>query len=149
MAGVVFELDTASAVSGLRHLSAWDIDRLAYNAGALLESSVKRRIDEEKAAPDGGAWAEWSEAYAATRSGRHSLLVADNNLLGSVQNYSRGPEARVGSNLVYAAIHQFGGEAGRKSARVTIPARPYLGISDRDRRDIAELVEGDLREVLQ
>ncbi|MFZ5537436.1 MAG: phage virion morphogenesis protein [Pseudomonadota bacterium] len=32
----------------------------------------------------------------------------------------------VGSNKRYAAIHQFGGQAGRKR-RATLPARPYLG----------------------
>ncbi|OPE24472.1 phage morphogenesis protein, partial [Pseudomonas aeruginosa] len=34
-------------------------------------------------------------------------------------------EAGIGSNLVYAAIHQFGGDAGR-GHQVEIPARRYL-----------------------
>ena len=35
-------------------------------------------------------------------------------------------EGRVGSNVEYAAIHEYGGEAGPVSRRVHIPARPYL-----------------------
>ena len=34
----------------------------------------------------------------------------------------------------YAAIHQFGGKAGR-GRKVTIPARPYLGINAEDREE--------------
>ena len=37
--------------------------------------------------------------------------------------------AIVGSNKVYAAIHQFGGNAGRDK-KVQIPARPYLGLTN-------------------
>lgn len=37
--------------------------------------------------------------------------------------------AIVGTNKVYAAIHQFGGNAGRKK-KVKIPARPYLNLGD-------------------
>lgn len=147
MTGITYELDTAEAIAGLRHLSAFDIADLAYNVGALLESSTRRRIDEEKTAPDGAAWAPWSPGYAATRSGRHSLLVGDNSLAGSIQNLSDDQAAIVGTNMVYGAIHQFGGEAGRNHA-AEIPARPYLGISERDRRDIERLVEGELKELL-
>ena len=37
--------------------------------------------------------------------------------------------AIIGSNKVYAAIHQLGGQAG-KNKKVTIPARPYLKIEE-------------------
>ena len=37
--------------------------------------------------------------------------------------------AIIGSNKVYAAIHQLGGQAG-KNKKVTIPARPYLQLSN-------------------
>ena len=35
---------------------------------------------------------------------------------------------KIGSDLVYAAIHHFGGETGRRGHRFTLPARPVLGI---------------------
>ena len=37
----------------------------------------------------------------------------------------------VGSNVRYARIHQFGGKAGC-GHKVTIPARPFLPINERD-----------------
>ncbi len=36
----------------------------------------------------------------------------------------------VGNSMIYAAIHQFGGQAG-KGKKVTIPARPFLPITQR------------------
>jgi len=158
MAGVAhrFELDTARAEIGLRALSGWQIEDLAYNIGALLESATKERIATEKAGPDGAPWAPWSDGYAGTRHGGQSLLVGAGHLLGSIANVSRGSEAIVGSNLVYAATHQFGASRGAFGTAARggpipwgdIPARPYLGISDEDRSDIMELIEGDLRELM-
>ena len=53
----------------------------------------------------------------------------------------------IGSNLPYAAVHQFGATIKPRAAKVlmfrghvaksvTIPARPYLGLSDEDRSEI-------------
>ena len=78
-------------------------------------------------------------------------------LLDSIANVSRGSDAIVGYNLIYATTHQFGAEKGAFGTTSRggpipwgdIPARPFLGISDDDRRDIEKLVEGDLREMTQ
>ncbi len=129
-------------LSGLTDLERSD---LAFNIGALLESSTKRRIADEKSAPDGTPWVPWSEAYDDTREEHHSLLVGEGNLLDSVQNYSAGAEARVGTNLVYGAIHHFGGE----EVGSNIPARPYLGLSANDRAEIMALVTGEIEERVQ
>jgi phage virion morphogenesis protein len=45
--------------------------------------------------------------------------------------------AEIGTNVVYAAIHQFGGMAGR-GRKVAIPARPFLMIQDEDWKMIRE-----------
>lgn len=53
-----------------------------------------------------------------------------------------GPgRVEVGSALVYAATHQFG--------RGGIPARPFLGISRRDERQIGEIVRDWMAELGQ
>jgi phage virion morphogenesis protein len=44
----------------------------------------------------------------------------------------------VGTNVVYAAIHHFGGQAGR-GRKVTIPARPFMMIQDEDWKEINEV----------
>lgn len=45
--------------------------------------------------------------------------------------------AIIGSNKVYAAIHQLGGQAG-KNKKTTIPTRPYLKLTDDNLEEILE-----------
>jgi len=156
MAGVQLEMTLQGiegAAAALGRLAATDLDDLAYNAGALLESSTQERIATEKAAPDGTPWAPWTERYDETRNhDKHSLLVQDNHLLTANQNYTTGSTVRVGNNLIYGAIHQMGGEIANgwgRGIRITMPARPYLGISEYDRRAITELAHETIREALQ
>ncbi len=47
----------------------------------------------------------------------------------------------VGSRIKYAAIHQFGGQAGR-GKKVTIPARPFIGMSRTAERSIIDTING-------
>ncbi len=119
------------------------LEGLVFAIGELMVTQTKTRIEDEKRGPDGEAWAPWSRAYAATRSGRHSLLVGEGNLRDSISNHSAGLEAIVGTNLVYGAIQQFGGEDGG------VPARPYLGLSGENRREIVELTATALEEMIQ
>jgi len=145
MTGVVFQLTTTGldpALFALRQLGGFEMARLADGVGAILESGARGRIAEEKAGPDGAAWDPWSERYDETREERHSLLVAEGSLLDSIAFFATGDEVVVGSNLVYAATHQMGGVEG-----TNIPARPYLGMSGDEERDIRDLVTGRLREV--
>ncbi len=105
-------------------------------AGALIESQTRRRIAEEKTGPDGNAWAAWSPEYEATRKSGQSLLMNEGELLDSIAWAVSGDDLEVGSNLVYAATHQFGSEDG------TIPARPFLGLSADNENELLELVTG-------
>lgn len=52
----------------------------------------------------------------------------------------------VGSNLVYSAIHHFGGKAGR-GHRTTITPRPVLGVDQRQERRMGDLLIAELRKV--
>lgn len=146
MAGIGLEMN----VEGIRAadlfiggLTRWDLADLAFNIGAILESSTKRRIAEEKTAPDGTPWVPWSEAYDETREPYHSLLVNEGNLRDSIANTSRGLAAIVGSNLIYAA-HQHEGSEGDGG----IPSRPFLGVSDEDEREIRALIIGEVEDML-
>ena len=58
-------------------------------------------------------------------------------------------ELRVGSNLVYAAIHQFGGTPDMHPGPAAIPARAYLGLSDADVVEIEDELEHWIAGVLQ
>jgi len=86
----------------------------------LLVNSTKERIYAEKHGPDGEHWPAWSDKYSSTRRGGHSLLVASGEMADTIWNHATEDEVRVGTNLIYGAIHQFGGsETGSN-----IPARP-------------------------
>ncbi|MCE2739674.1 MAG: phage virion morphogenesis protein [Rhodobacter sp.] len=141
MAGVTFTVDLdpallADAAAVLDRLGTGFLPQLAQDIGAMIERQTKDRIQTEKTAPDGTPWAPWSDRYAATRNTgnrrAHSLLIDSENLLESIQDYTTGTTVTVGSQTPYSAIHQFGGRG--------IPARPYLGLSDANRRDIEDLV---------
>ncbi|WP_282094319.1 phage virion morphogenesis protein [Epibacterium ulvae] len=148
MAGVAASLTTLGldeSLAKLRRLSGFDQAQLLYDAGAILESSTRRRFDT-KIDPDGDPWVPWSEDYDETRDHDvHSLLVEEGDLRDSIAAYATGDEVQVGSNLVYAAHHQMGGEEIGSG----VPARPYLGVSDEDTLDLRDLVTGTLEDLLQ
>lgn len=164
MTGVAIVLegaDEALAVLG-RALGQTEDTLPLYDAlAALIESRTRRRIAEEKAGPGGVAWAPWSPAYAESRHAGQSLLRGEGALLDSIQSIATATSAEIGSNLVYAAIHQAGGTTrpheirpkhtkalafgGGVFAKVShpgskIPARPFLGLDDEDGVRIEELV---------
>ena len=68
-------------------------------------------------------------------------LVDTENLMNSITSYYDNDSAEVGTNEPYAAIHQFGGKAGR-GRKVEIPARPFLILTPQDEADILEDVQG-------
>ena len=145
-------------LNGLEHvtdainqaLAAFERGEVLETVGATVESQTRRRIDTEKTAPDGSRWANWSASYAKTRHGGHSLLSGRGDLLDSIRSEVRGRQAEVGSNLVYAAAHQDGLDMTIVSTkrRVTIPARPFLGVSEANEREIEQVVNDWLAERL-
>ncbi len=71
--------------------------------------------------------------------------MADGSLSDSIEHVMgiTGDDVEVGSNLVYAAAHQFGLDMTVVSnkRRITIPARAYLGISLENEEDLVALVD--------
>ena len=66
----------------------------------------------------------------AALSGRLPLTVTA-RLRRSISYAAGTREISIGTNVIYAAIHHFGGPAGR-GKKVNIPARPYLMFQDED-----------------
>lgn len=156
MVGVVFDtqLDSTAAEAALARLSPELLAQMSDEVGALIEDQTKRRIADDKTAPDGTPWASWSASYEARIKKRNritarSLLVGEGNLRDSIQNLVTGTEIRVGTNLEYGAMHQFGGtKAQFPNLWSDIPARPYLGLSIADRTEIEDLIVTRVEEVL-
>ncbi|NTU42937.1 MAG: phage virion morphogenesis protein [Nitrospirales bacterium] len=67
------------------------------------------------------------------------LQKSAGGLASSISRRSDSSSATVGTNKVYAAIHQFGGKAGR-GRKVTIPARPFLQLTDEDMGEIKDVL---------
>ena len=59
------------------------------------------------------------------------ILQVEGQLATSITTQYDNESALIGSNLAYAAIHQLGGQAD-KGKKVTIPARSYLRLSEKE-----------------
>jgi len=114
---------------------------LLYSLGAEIESQTRRRVLVEKTAPDGTPWAPWSPGYAATRGGGQSLLMDSGQMVMSLYQRVESHAVVVGTNKVYAADHQFGKDR--------LPARPFLGFSDDNLRDLESVATDYLSQILK
>ncbi|GEO82273.1 virion morphogenesis protein [Pararhodospirillum oryzae] len=129
-------LDALVARAGGDMTPAW------ADVGALLRAATDRRFDDLSADPDGNPW---PPSIRALTEG-HTLK--DRGHLRDSITYAPGPDqVTQGSNRAYARIHQLGGVIKPKSGeylrftigetvhmvrQVTMPARPYLGVTDAD-----------------
>lgn len=135
-----------------------DYDKPAYldALGALVTSQTQNRIRSEKTAPDGTPW-------KPNRAGT-SILFKSGALDDSIRHIVGGSDVEVGSNLIYAGVHQEGATIVPKNGnvlvfgaggetifakKVTIPARPYLGVSAENGSEIEtftlDFVAGEFR----
>ncbi|MBF0454954.1 MAG: phage virion morphogenesis protein [Magnetococcales bacterium] len=104
--------------------------------GEMLVTSVKQRFKDEKG-PDGKAW------EPSKRDGK--TLTDTARLKNSIGYEATSDLTAVGSNVVYARIHQKGGETGRGHA-VNLLARPFLGINEEDQAEAAEIIRDFIAE---
>lgn len=115
--------------------------------------------------PEGAPWKKLTPQYAMTKRGagilRESAMAG--GLMGSIAMEAGRDQVAVGSNKIYAAVHQFGATITPKSGQylvfwmggrlikarsVTIPERPYLGVSSDDQVMIGDVVTGFLSRAL-
>lgn len=109
-----------------------DLSPAMRDIAQALESETERRFEQE-----GPGWPRLSKKTIAQREktghwpGR--MLQRTGALAREIASGHDATSAWVGAggaaSRKYAAIHQFGGKAGR-GGKVTIPARPYLPIDD-------------------
>lgn len=106
--------DTASAVIGRLVAAARHPGELMATFAALMLSSTQRRFQRQQD-PEGIAWKPLSPRTAKRRIGRRvrgtaNILRVSTRLYQSLTTNSDDTSAEVGTNLVYAGPHQFGGE---------------------------------------
>ena len=110
--------------------------------GEIVVESVQRNFEEHRT-PDDRSWAKLSDRYAVWKSeikGRNidDILILNRILMGSIHRSAGSHEVRIGTNVDYAATHQFG-DAARN-----IPARPFLGLRDDDWPEIEAAIQRHL-----
>ena len=92
-------------------------------------------------------WVDLSETTKKQRQkiGKYpgQILQVSGQLASSVSTAYDDNSAVIGSNLVYAAIHQLGGQTG-KNKKTTIPAKPYLKLTDDNIEEIFEEINNFL-----
>lgn len=146
--------DMQRMLNGLLSLGQ-NLSPVLDDVGAHVEMSTKERF-ETNIGPSGDAW---QQSRRAAAQGGKTLLDRD-----SVQRSpATDDEVVIGTNIIYAAIHQFGGVIRPKNAKklafktpfgmafldqVTIPARPMFGLSAEDEQIIPEIVFDHVREAV-
>lgn len=131
-------------------------EELADGIGRLVQQSTRNRIRSTKTSPAGAPW-------KANRAGT-STLYRSGALERSIDYVASADSVVVGSGLVYARIHQEGGRIVPKTAEalafmaggrlvfaksVTLPPRPYLGLSAEDQAHIVKAAEDWLSRLVQ
>ena len=155
MVTYTIQLDTIDPLNALRDLdvAAGDLSPLMDEIGAYLEQMARDRIEATNTAPDGTPWTP--SGRVAEEGGK--TLFASGRLAASLTHLAGRDQVQIGSNLIYAGVHQEGrtitpvtGDAlhfvlpnGQHVTvgSVTIPARPYLGVSDEEELAIYDMVE--------
>jgi len=145
---VVDASDFGDVFRKLRPLTEFDEVELMSTLGALGESQTRERISVEKTSPDGAAWKPNLE-------GGSILVETGLHLLSSIAWRASASEAEWGSNWPLAHVHQNGMTITPKDKRalqfkignqfvttksVTIPSRPFVGLSADNRQEIIDVV---------
>lgn len=150
-----------------------DMTPLMQELGEMLVESTKARFPKG-VGPDGETWAPKSQATIGAYRRREAKgqnthidfrpLFGPSGMLSSQIHYEATADSvEIGSNMIYAAVMQFGAAQGAFGARTgrtkptekrpksqdyffpipwgNIPARPFLGISETDRSNMIEVIE--------
>ena len=175
---IVADLDDERLQAGLQRLIALGAKGSPQGVSALRQigSRLVASVIDRFETVSGPGGVPWKKSGRAAREAGQTLT--DTGRLRSSIAYNLTPDGiEVGTNVVYAAIHQFGGEirqqgrsqvlafnargnrfASRRATRarktgavrvsfaqiaarvIEMPARPFLGLDDRDRVAIGRII---------
>ena len=143
-AAIRISVDNVAVLASLDRAAAVLSDPPLAEIGERLVISTINRFERERD-PDGTPWLPSQRALA-----ENSQTLTDTGRLKGLITYLvvDDEELLVGTNVVYAAIHQFGGQAGRDK-KTTLPPRPYLGIDGRDETAITRIVSRAIERALR
>lgn len=124
--------------------------------GRIVRDSIVKNFEA------GGRPAKWKPSARAQVKG-DKTLIASSRLMNSIASRGHSNKAEIGTNVVYAAIHQFGGKTkphvieprNAKALKIPgigfrkrvnhpgskIPARPFLMVQEEDWTEIKNTVQ--------
>ena len=143
---IEIKIDNKEVLTRLQELASRgeNLRPLMKNIAGIMATATEDNFKDE-GRPD--KWIDLSETTQTQRQkiGKYpgQILQVSGQLASSVSTAYDDNSAVIGSNLVYAAIHQLGGQAG-KNKKTTIPARPYLKLTDDNIEEIFEEINNFL-----
>lgn len=161
MSGIALEydIDLRKFQRRLQRLSHADMTPLLAGIGQHIVDSTLLRFDFEET-PDGEPW---QKSIRAQLEGGKTLQDRGHLRDSYTYNVISNDAVEAGSNLIYSAIHQYGGTIEAKDASalkfkvgdrwvqkqsIEMPARPALGINSDDENDIDELTKDFIERLL-
>ena len=144
--------------------AAHDFTPAMEKVATLMGNQVRERFQAGEG-PDG---TPWKPSQRVLENGGKTLIDTE-QLFNSITRDHDATSAVVGTNVIYAAIHQLGGKIRAKPVSkggkgylwikgktradgsrltvgsVTMPARPFLGFGETEQREIPEIIADHLR----
>lgn len=157
MTGVNIEFNIQDALDALIKIESNldDMHGLFSHIGEILLDIHEARFNAQES-PDGVHWQSLSPWYQESKpKQKDKILTLDGTLRSTLRWQIEGNTLLFGTNLVYGAIHQYGGTikpvtakalnvGGRPVKQVVIPARPWLGVSAQDKLLLVDVVREHL-----
>lgn len=117
--------------------------------GLIIKNYVDQKFETE-GEYNGEKWKGWSESWTKERQKRKSakgkILSLEGELRESIDDKITDESVQVGTNKVYAAIHNFGGDVKKRNGETfDMPKRQYLSWED----NLKELIKNELIEELK
>lgn len=143
---IEIKIDNKEVLTRLQELASRgeNLRPLMKNIAGIMSTATEDNFKDE-GRPE--KWVDLSETTKKQRQkiGKYpgQILQVSGQLASSVSTAYDDNSAVIGSNLAYAAIHQLGGQTG-KNTKTTIPARPYLKLTDDNIEEIFEEINNFL-----
>ena len=159
MTGVRVEGDLGRFQDTIKNLSDIEMKELNQLLGEVVRTGTVERFENSED-PEGNSWR--NSLRANSEGGK--TLVQSAGLKNSISVRATPKGFAIGTNKKYAAIHQFGGTIRAKSKKglifkingkfvrkqeVEIPARPFLGISDSDKKEVKSTMDEYIGELIK
>lgn len=111
-----------SLAAGVRKLNA-DRQRVLRAVGQALIVNIRRGMEAERS-PEGYPWTPLKPSTVRQRKGdAHPILQQSGRLKKSITMRQTSESVIVGTNLIYAPVHQFGAEIRKKAGATKLHFR--------------------------